>query len=445
MLRIALVRSLSPSRHPQPCPQRDPRKEDALDAASSALACSAAAFLAAARNSRMRSVALAFAAVCCPPAAGVVLRSGRRATIFSASDMLLVAWNVHEVVREVGLPPEKGSMLQGSPYMDAFGAALIRRREQGLFPPFIVPMPPLSPDECFDREMADLADAGWAAFQSACCDMRGTLSTLLTEGTGQLTQSVSVQHMRGMLGTLLTEAAVSIQQRGPPDQTGGHPDHRASLEALAGSTITKAASFEALAAVPESEYEKDLERVYERKAALAVLNRLREEGRRLKLEGKLRGAEEAFARARKARAAYLGLCRESFLHFLDDLSQAGWTGKYYADRIKGMDADIDQMRRSCVELRGQGKRQAAEEIIARRWQLETQRRLLIEELGVMGPEELTARCIEVQKWLFYEEMDGEDREVLYRYFKMDDDRGVPRGTTYQFERALAAPPARRAA
>ena len=339
--------------------------------------------------------------------------------------MLLVAWNVHEVVREVGLPLEKGSMLQGSPYMDAFGAALIRRRDQGLFPAFIVPMPPLSSSECFDRDMADLADAGWAAFQSACCDMRGTLSTLLTEGTGQLTQSVSVQ------------------QRGPRDQAGGLPDDRASLEALAGSTRTKAASFEALAAVPESEYEKraqeDLERVYERKAALAVLNRLREEGRRLKREGKLRGAEEAFARARKARAAYLGLCRESFLHFLDDLSQAGWTGKYYADRIKGMDADIDQMRRSCVELRGQGKRQAAEEIIARRWQVETQRRLLIEELGVMGPGELPARCIEIQKWLFYEEMDKEDREVLFRYFKTDDDRG----TTYQFERALAAPPAAR--
>ena len=58
---------------------------------------------------RMRSVALAFAAVCCPPAAGVVLRSGRRVTIFSARDVLLVAWNVYEVVREVGLPPEKRS------------------------------------------------------------------------------------------------------------------------------------------------------------------------------------------------------------------------------------------------------------------------------------------------------------------------------------------------
>ena len=72
----------------------------------------------------------------------------------------------------------------------------------------------------------------------------------------------------------------------------------------------------------------------------------------------LRGAEGAFARARKARAAYLGLCRESYLHFLDDLSQAGWTGKYYADRIKGMDADIDQMRRSCAELLRQGKRRS---------------------------------------------------------------------------------------
>ena len=65
--------------------------------------------------------------------------------------------------------------------------------------------------------------------------------------------------------------------------------------------------------------------------------------------------------------------------------------------------------------------------------------MLIEELGMMGPGELPARCIEVQKWLFYEEMDKEDREVLFRYFKTDDDRG----TTYQFERALAAPPAAR--
>jgi len=69
--------------------------------------------------------------------------------------------------------------------------------------------------------------------------------------------------------------------------------------------------------------------------------------------------------------------------------------------------------------------------------------LLIEELGVMGPGALPARCIVVQEWLFLEDMDGEDREVLYRYFKMDDDRGVPRGTTYKFERALAAPPAAR--
>ena len=166
--------------------------------------------------------------------------------------------------------------------------------------------------------------------------------------------------------------------------------------------------------MPESDYEKraqkDRERAYERKAAGALQCRLSEEGGRLKREGKLRGAEEAFARARKARRAYLGLCRESYLQLLDDLSRAGWAGKYYADRIKGMDADIDQMRRGCAELRAQGKRQAAEEIIARRWQVETQRRLLIEELGrEEAGSVLRDCCIEAQSWLLAEVWDGEDR------------------------------------
>ena len=372
----------------------------------------------------MRSLALAFAAVCCPPAAGVVLQSGERVPIFSTRDNLLIAWNAFKVVQEVGLPPRNTPTPLGSPYQNAFDEALTRRRDQGLVRDLFVPMPPLSYRECLYRDMADVADAGWAAFQSACCDMRGTLSTLLTEGTGQLAQ------------------IVSAQQRGPRDQTGGLPDHRASLEALAGSTRTKAAIFEALAAVPNSEYEKERDRRCERNAELAVLNRLREEGRRLKRKGELRGAKEAFARADKARAAYLGLCRESYLHFLDGLNQASWTGKYYADRIKGMDADIDQMRRSCTELRRQGN-QAAEEIIARRWQVETQRRLLIEELGSLDLEPLRDLCIEVQEWLSYEEMEGEDREVLSRYFKKDDDRCLPRGTTYRLERALAAPAAAR--
>ena len=374
----------------------------------------------------MRSLALAFATVCWPPAAGLTA-GGDRVISHSTRDLLISNWHTHQIIREVGLPPDEALSAAGepqdSPYWDDFDAAVDRREAQGLVPRFFVPLPPLSPHECFERDIADLADAGWAAFQSACCDVRGKLSTLLTG------------------------AAVSVQQRGWCDQTltgGLHPDHRASLEALAGRTRTKAASLEA--AVPESDYEKraqkDRERAYERKAAGALQCRLSEEGGRLKREGKLRGAEEAFARSRKARRAYLGLCRESYLQFLDDLSRAGWAGKYYADRIKGMDADIDQMRRGCAELRAQGKRQAAEEIIARRWQVETQRRLLIEELGrEEAGSVLRDRCIEAQNWLLAEVWDGEDREVISRGFKKDEERGVPYGTTYRLERALAAPPA----
>ena len=379
MVEQKFVRFLSPSRHPG----------------------------SAAERGRMRSLALAFATVCCPPASGLSssASAGRRVISHSTRDLLLSQWHAYQVMREVGRPPDEALSAAGepqdSPYWDDFDAAVDRRKAQGLLPRFFVPLPPLSPRECFERDIADLADAGWAAFQSACCDVRGTLSTLLTE------------------------AAVSVQQRGWCDQTltgGLHPDHRASLEALAGRTRTKAASFEALAAVPESDYEKraqkDRERAYERKAAGALQCRLSEEGGRLKREGKLRGAEEAFARARKARRAYLGLCRESYLQLLDDLSRAGWAGKYYADRIKGMDADIDQMRRGCAELRAQGKRQAAEEIIARRWQVETQRHLLIEELGrEEAGSVLRDCCIEAQNWLLAEVWDGEDREVLSRCFK----------------------------
>ena len=372
--------------------------------------------------------ALAFVVtVCWPPAAGLSPPAGGdRVVAHSTRDVLLSQWHTLQIFREVGRPPDDfwsaAGEPQDSPYWDDFCAAIARREAQGLVPRFFVPLPPLPPHECFERDIADLADAGWAAFQSACCDVRGKLSTLLTG------------------------AAVSVQQRGWCDQTLTGPDHRASLEALAGRTRTKAASLEALlAAVPESDYEKraqkDRERAYERKAAGALHCRLSEEGGRLKREGKLRGAEEAFARARKVRRAYRGLCWESYRQFLDDLGRAGWAGKYYADRIKGMDADIDQMRRGCAELRAQGKRQAAEEIIARRWQVETQRRLLIEELGREGTGALSKYCIEAQNWLLVEVWDGEDREVMCRGFKKDEERGVPYGSTYRLERALAAPPA----
>ena len=378
------------------------------------------------RQCARRSLALAFATVCWPPAAGLSPPAGGdRVISHSTRDLLLSNWHTHQIIREVGLPPAEALSPAGepqdSPYWDDFDAAVARREAQGIVPRFFVPLPPLSPHECFERDIANLADAGWAAFQSACCDVRGKLSTLLTG------------------------AAVSVHQRGWCDQTLTGPDHRASLEALAGRTRTKAASLEALAAVPESDYEKraqkDRERAYERKAAGALHCRLSEEGGRLKREGKLRGAEEAFARSRKARRAYLGLCRESYLQFLDDLSRAGWAGKYYADRIKGMDADIEQMRRGCAELRAQGKRQAAEEIIARRWQVETQRRLLIEELMEGAAPVLRDCCIEAQNWLLAEVWDGEDREVISRGFKKDEERGVPYGTTYRLQRALAAPPA----
>ena len=52
-------------------------------------------------------------------------------------------------------------------------------------------------------------------------------------------------------------------------------------------------------------------------------------------------------------------------------------------------------------------------------------------------------CIEAQNWLLAEVWDGEDREVISRGFKKDEERGVPYGTTYRLERALAAPPAAR--
>ena len=50
-------------------------------------------------------------------------------------------------------------------------------------------------------------------------------------------------------------------------------------------------------------------------------------------------------------------------------------------------------------------------------------------------------CIEAQNWLLAEVWDGEDREVISRGFKKDEERGVPYGTTYRLQRALAAPPA----
>ena len=141
------------------------------------------------------------------------------------------------------------------------------------------------------------------------------------------------------------------------------------------------------------------------------MNRLREEGRRLKREGKLRGAEEAFARARKARAAYRGLCRESSFCIFSTTSaklaglantmrtaSRAWTltyrpaaenlrGAAWAGQTAGCGGD------HCAALAGRDTAPFAYR----------------EAIGVMGPGALPARCIEVQKWLFHEEMDGEDR------------------------------------
>ena len=61
----------------------------------------------------MRSLALAFATVCCPPAAGLSPPAGGdRVISHSTRDLLLSHWHTHQIFREVGLPPDEALALQ---------------------------------------------------------------------------------------------------------------------------------------------------------------------------------------------------------------------------------------------------------------------------------------------------------------------------------------------
>ena len=269
------------------------------------------------QHSLKRSFAVACTTLCCTPAAG--LSAPARVISFSTRDDFVLKWNILQISKELGVPPDElESTQEDKPYTDEFEAAYQRRQALGFAPFYRIALPPLSSGECFVRNSADIASAGWAAFQLACCDMRGTLSALMT---------------------------------GPCDHKGGLTENRASLEALA--------------ALPESEHDKLDHTSRECDAAGALWYRLKEEGHRLQNEGKPWGAEKAFERAGRAKAAYLSLCHKCYRQYLDDISRVGWAGKYYADRLGRMDDAIAQMRIDCTKLREQGKEQAAVETIAR--------------------------------------------------------------------------------
>ena len=351
----------------------------------------------------MRWLAVACAAVCCPPAAGLVAPA--RTITYSTRDDFVLRWNTWQIAKELGVSLcQLKSTQPDKPFTDAAEAANRRRVALGLAPLYCVPLPPLSSSECFVRNSADIASAGlrvsWRAFQLACCDVRGTISALMAHdnwpalmATGQLTLSGS------------------FQQIGPCDHKIGLPDEsRATLEVLA--------------ALPVSEYNKREHLNRDCEAARALWYRLKEEGHRLQNEGKLRGAEKAFERAERAKAAYASLRLESCTQFLDDISRAGWAGEYYAGPIKCMDAAMQQMRIDCTELREQGKEQAAVETNARIQQVKAQRDSLYKELHMAMRSPY---------------IDGD----AYLCAEKDCDAGLPDGTTYSLERAMASPPATR--
>ena len=344
-------------------------------------------FLMRGQHSLKRCFAVACTTLCCTPAAG--LSAPARVISFSTRDDFVLKWNILQISKELGVPPDElESTQEDKPYTDEFEAAYQRRQALGLAPFYRIALPPLSSGECFVRNSADIASAGWAAFQLACCDMRSTVSALMTdtfETTGQLTKSVSVQ------------------QIGPCDHKGGLTENRASLEALA--------------ALPESEHDKLDHISRECDAAGALWCRLKEEGHRLQKEGKPWGAEKAFERAGRAKAAYLSLCHKCYRQYLDDISRVGWAGKYYADRLGRMDDAIDQMLIDCTKLREQGKEQAVVETIARAEQIQAQHDLLYRDL----------------RW--------KDGDEVDRCLEKDRDADVPYGTTYRLEMTLASPPA----
>ena len=175
--------------------------------------------------------------------------------------------------------------------------------------------------------------------------------------------------------------------------------------------------------MPEGEYAKldGAEREYE--AAGALWYRLKEDGRRLQEEGELCEAEETLERAERAEAAYKSLGEDAYQQLLDVVCRAGWAGKYYADRLRHLDAAIVKMETSSNELFDEGKDEAALEILARCEQLEAQRLSLGKELN-------------------------RGRGYPESCFEKDREAGVPFGTAYRLETTLAAavaasPPRRR--
>ena len=310
---------------------------------------------------------------------------------YSTRDQFIEYWSRYKASMEVNAP---GSEYRGLPaeaeeLLAAAYAAYDRRVDLGLTPRFQVTVPPLPASELFVRNAADVACAGWALFQVACSDACGRFSAR-------------------MLGAMPKSA--SVQEPGPCDHNGGAiPASRAGLEGLA--------------ALPQGEYAKLDGAEREHEAAGALWYRLKEDGRRLQEEGELCEAEETLERAERAEAAYKSLGEDAYQQLLDVVCRAGWAGKYYADRLRRLDAAIAKMETSSDELFDEGKHEAALEILARVEQLEAQHLSLQTELydGMGYPESLSEK----------------DREA-----------GVPYGTTFRLETALAAtvaasPPRRR--
>ena len=310
---------------------------------------------------------------------------------YSTRDQFIEYWSRYKAAMEVNAP---GSEYRGLPagaeeFEAAVYAAYDRRKDLGLTPRFQVTVPPLPASELFVRNAADVACAGWALFQVACSDACGRFSARMLEAMPK---------------------SASVQEPGPCAHNGG-----AIPASLAG--------LEELAALPHGEYAKLDGAEREHEAAGALWYRLKEDGRRLQKEGELCEAEETLERAERAEAAYKSLGEDAYQQLLDVVCRAGWAGKYYADRLRRLDAAIAKMETSSNELFDEGKDEAALEILARSEQLVAQRLSLGTELNRGGgyPESL---------------------------FEKDREAGVPFGTTYRLETTLAAavaasPPRRR--
>ena len=332
----------------------------------------------------MRWVVIACATLRCPPAAGLRPPPRPPMSSYSTRDQFIEYWSRYKAAMEVNAP---GSEYRGLPagaeeFEAAVYAAYDRRKDLGLTPRFQVTVPPLPASELFVRNAADVACAGWALFQVACSDACGRFSARMLEAMPK---------------------SASVQEPGPCDHNGGAiPASRAGLEELA--------------ALPHGEYAKLDGAEREHEAAGALWYRLKEDGRRLQEEGELCEAEETLERAERAEAAYKSLGYEAYQQLLDVLCRAGWAGKYYVDRLRSFDSARAKMDESCIELLGEGKDEAALEIVARREQLEAQRLSLLTELAW------------ARGWY---DFDGS-------HYEKDREAGVPSGTTSRLEMTLAA-------